>query len=583
MSRRTPSPPPAARPRSPRRRAGSGAGWRDDPAGLRDWRARYDAQPPSDGAAGPDRHLPPPATLSGLPVDPLYTPSTVAAGDYADGVGYPGSFPFTRGAYPSMYRGRMFTMRQFAGFGTAAATNRRYRFLLEQGQDGLSVAFDLPTLMGRDSDDPLADGEVGRCGVAVDSVEDMATLFDGIDLGQVTTSMTINAPAPILLAMYLVVAERQGVPPERIGGTLQNDMLKEFIAQKEWVVPPAASLRLVTDVVEFCTERLPRWHPISISGYHIREAGSTAVEELALTLADGFTYVEAAIARGLDVDRFAPRLSFFFNAHIDFFEEIAKYRAARRIWARHLRDRYHARAERSLRLRFHAQTAGCSLTAQQVANNITRTAVEALAAILGGAQSLHTNAMDEVWALPTEEAAQIALRTQQILAYETGVTTTIDPLGGSFFLEDLTNRMEAAAEVLLDEIGDRGGVLACIESGFLQRRIADSAFRTQAEQDRGERLTVGVNAFTAATDAPPPVLRIDPMAEREQRARLAELRRRRDRGELQRALEGLHCQAGAGANLMPPILDCVRALATVGDVVGVLQEVFGTYREASVL
>ena len=559
-------------------------GWGDDEVGLRRWRQRYDAAATPDAAAGSARFRPLPETLSGLAVDPLYTPADLAGADYAETVGYPGSFPFTRGAYASMYRGRLFTMRQFAGFGTAAATNRRYRFLLAQGQDGLSVAFDLPTLMGRDSDDPLAAGEVGRCGVAVDSLEDMATLFEGIDLAQVTTSMTINAPAPILLAMYVVVAERQGVPMDRIGGTLQNDMLKEFIAQKEWVVPPRASLRLVTDVVEFCTEKLPRWHPISISGYHIREAGSTAVQELAFTLANGFTYVESAIARGLDVDRFCPQLSFFFNAHIDFFEEIAKYRAARRIWARQLRDRYHARSERSWLLRFHAQTAGCSLTAQQVANNITRTAVEALAAILGGAQSLHTNAMDEVWALPTEEAAQVALRTQQILAYETGVTTTIDPLGGSFFLEDLTNRMESAATAQLEEIRSRGGVLACIDQGYLQRAIADSAFRSQQEQDRRQRLVVGVNAFQSAGDDPaPPVLRIDPSAEPEQRARLAALRAGRDPSRLRDRLAALRLAAEGTANLMPPIVECVRAQATVGEVVGALQQVFGTYREQAVV
>ncbi len=549
----------------------------DDEEALERWAKRYRASRERAGRSG---FLPLPETLSGLPVEPLYTPSAMAGHDYAQEIGYPGEFPYTRGVYPSMYRDKIFTMRQFAGFGTAAETNHRYRFLLEQGQTGLSVAFDMPTLMGRDSDDPLGQGEVGRCGVAIDSLEDMEQLFSGIDLGQVTTSMTINSPAAILLAMYVGVAERQGVATERLGGTLQNDILKEYIAQKEYIYPPQPSLRLVTDVVAFCTRNIPRWHPISISGYHIREAGSTAVQELAFTLADGFAYVEAGIAAGLDVDAFAPQLSFFFNSHIDFFEEIAKYRAARRIWARRMRDRYHARDQRSWLMRFHTQTAGCSLTAQQVENNVARTALEALAAVLGGTQSLHTNAMDEVLALPTAKAAQIALRTQQIIAYETGVATTIDPLGGSYFVEDLTNRMETEAERYFDEIDQRGGVLACIEDGFFQREIADAAFRYQQQLDRGERLVVGVNAFVSADEEPPVLLRIDQSAEDDQKAAVASLRQRRDGQGVANSLDRLREVARGDGNLMLPILDCVRSLCTEGEIISALKEVFGDYRES---
>ena len=549
----------------------------DDEEALERWAKRYRASRERAGRSG---FLPLPETLSGLPVEPLYTPSAMAGHDYAQEIGYPGEFPYTRGVYPSMYRDKIFTMRQFAGFGTAAETNHRYRFLLEQGQTGLSVAFDMPTLMGRDSDDPLGQGEVGRCGVAIDSLEDMEQLFSGIDLGQVTTSMTINSPAAILLAMYVGVAERQGVATERLGGTLQNDILKEYIAQKEYIYPPQPSLRLVTDVVAFCTRNIPRWHPISISGYHIREAGSTAVQELAFTLADGFAYVEAGIAAGLDVDAFAPQLSFFFNSHIDFFEEIAKYRAARRIWARRMRDRYRARDQRSWLMRFHTQTAGCSLTAQQVENNVARTALEALAAVLGGTQSLHTNAMDEVLALPTAKAAQIALRTQQIIAYETGVATTIDPLGGSYFVEDLTNRMETEAERYFDEIDQRGGVLACIEDGFFQREIADAAFRYQQQLDRGERLVVGVNAFVSADEEPPVLLRIDQSAEDDQKAAVASLRQRRDGQGVANSLDRLREVARGDGNLMLPILDCVRSLCTEGEIISALKEVFGDYRES---
>ncbi len=553
------------------------AGMVDDEEELGRWAERYRA---ARQRRAPEGFLPLPETLSGMPVEPLYTPSSLSGQDYAATIGYPGSFPYTRGVYDSMYRDKLFTMRQFAGFGTAAATNQRYRFLLEQGQTGLSVAFDMPTLMGRDSDDPLGQGEVGRCGVAIDSLEDMARLFDGIDLSRVTTSMTINSPAAILLAMYIAVGERQGVPADRLGGTLQNDILKEYIAQKEYIFPPQPSLRLVTDVVAFCAQHVPRWHPISISGYHIREAGSTAVQELAFTLADGFAYVEAGMERGMAVDEFAPRLSFFFNSHMDFFEEVAKYRAARRIWARRMRDRYGARDPRSWLLRFHTQTAGCSLTAQQVENNIARTALEALAAVLGGTQSLHTNAMDEVLALPTAKAAQIALRTQQIIAFESGVTATIDPLGGSYFVEDLTNRMEQEAERYFEEIDARGGVLACIEQGFFQREIADAAFRYQQQLDSGDRLVVGVNSFLSADDDGPDLLRIGPEVEEEQLGTLRRLREGRDGTSVSLALERLQEAARGSENLMPRILDSCRALATEGEIIAALQEVFGTYRES---
>jgi methylmalonyl-CoA mutase N-terminal domain/subunit len=473
-------------------------------------------------------------------------------------------------------------MRQFAGFGSAAETNERYRFLLGEGQTGLSVAFDLPTLMGRDSDDPESQGEVGRCGVAIDSLEDMDQLMAGIDLAQVTTSMTINSPAAVMLAMYIAVAERRGVPLARLGGTLQNDILKEYIAQKEYIYPPVPSLRLVTDVISYCARNVPKWHPVSISGYHIREAGSTAVQELAFTLADGFAYVEAGVRAGLAVDEFAPQLSFFFNSHVDFFEEVAKYRAARRIWAKRMRDSYGARDERSWLLRFHTQTAGCSLTAQQVENNVARTALEALAAVLGGTQSLHTNAMDEVLALPTAKAAQIALRTQQIIAFETGVAATIDPLGGSFFVEDLTNRMEMEAEAYFTEIDARGGVLACIESGFFQSEIADAAFRYQQQLDRGERIVVGVNAFTSEDDVAPPLLHIDPAVEEEQIARLTKVRRDRDGEAVRHRLEELRVAAQGSENLMPKIIEAVKVLGTVGEITSTLTSVFGGYREPAV-
>ena len=525
----------------------------------------------------------PPDTLGGLPLKTSYDASDTAGLDVERDLGQPGSYPYTRGLHRTMYRDKVWTMRQFAGFGSAAETNKRYRFLLEQGQTGLSVAFDMPTLMGHDSDAPDSLGEVGRCGVAIDSLDDMLTLFGGIDVGDVTTSMTINSPAPILLAMYLGVAEAQGVPLQRLGGTLQNDILKEYIAQKEYIFPVQPSMRLVSDVVIFCTQHVPRWNPISISGYHIREAGSTAAQELAFTLADGFAYVEAGIGAGLDVDEFVPRLSFFFNAHIDFFEEIAKYRAARRIWARHLRERYGAKDERSLKLRFHTQTAGCSLTAQQIENNVARTAFEALSAVLGGTNSLHTNSMDEVLALPTEKAAQIALRTQQILAYETGVPSVTDPLAGSWFIEDLTTRMEQAAEEYFATIDEMGGMLAAIDDGFPQREIADAAFRYQQQLETGERVIVGVNVYEDTVDStPPPILVIDPDIERNQVARVRALRENRDNSSVQSRLEELKTAVRNGDNTMPPILEAVRARATEGEIIAALRDVFGTYRESPI-
>ena len=542
------------------------------------------AVPPTGSGKPRQRAAPPipPDTLGGLPLATWYGPETSPI-DVDHDLGEPGSFPYTRGVHRTMYRDKVWTMRQFAGFGSARDTNERYRFLLDQGQTGLSVAFDMPTLMGLDSDSPHSMGEVGRCGVAVDSVDDMLTLFSGIDVGAVTTSMTINSPAPILFAMYLAAADEQRIPYTKLGGTLQNDILKEYIAQKEFIFPIRQSMRLVTDVVEFCTRNVPNWNPISISGYHIREAGSTAAQELAFTLADGFAYVEAGIERGLDVDEFAPRLSFFFNAHIDFFEEIAKYRAARRIWARHMREQYGAKDERSLKLRFHTQTAGCSLTAQQIENNVARTAFEALAAVLGGTNSLHTNSMDEVLALPTEKAAQIALRTQQILAYETGVPSVVDPLAGSWFIEDLTNRMEQAAEDYFAAIAERGGMLDAVAEGFPQREIADAAFRYQSQLETGERVIVGVNVFEHSVDTvQPPTLVIDPDVEVEQAARLKDLRERRDNTSVATRLDALQEVARGTDNLMPAIIDCVRARATEGEIVEALRTVFGTYRETPV-
>jgi methylmalonyl-CoA mutase N-terminal domain/subunit len=522
------------------------------------------------------------ATISGVEVEPLYTAEGAPVA-YEQDLGSPGEFPFTRGVYESMYRGRLWTMRQFAGFGTAEETNERFRYLLAHGQTGLSTAFDMPTLMGYDSDHARSLGEVGREGVAIDSLEDMATLFEGIPLGEVSTSMTINSPAAMLLAFYVCVGERQGVPRSELRGTVQTDILKEYIAQKEWIFPPEPSLRLVTDMVEWCTRELPRMHPISISGYHIREAGSTAAQELAFTLANGFTYVQWAIDRGLDVDEFAPRLSFFFNAHMDFFEEIAKYRAARRIWARELRERFGARDERSLRLRFHTQTAGVSLTAQQPEVNIVRTALEALGAVLGGTQSLHTNSFDEALALPTEEAVRLALRTQQVIAHETGVVNTADPLGGSYFLEALTNELERQAYDYFERIEELGGVVGAIEQNFFQREIAEASFRFQQEVERGDRVIVGVNRFVAEDEAQPPLLKIDPALERKQVERVQALRARRDARRVEASLARLKADAATpDRNLLPPIVEAAKADVTMGEMCDALREVWGVWRETPV-
>jgi methylmalonyl-CoA mutase N-terminal domain/subunit len=522
------------------------------------------------------------STLSGLENEPLYTPDNVDI-DYERDLGYPGLYPYTRGVYPSMYRGRLWTMRQFAGFGTAEETNARFRYLRDHGQTGLSTAFDMPTLMGYDSDHPKSLGEVGREGVAIDSLEDMEALFAGIPLGEVSTSMTINAPAAMLLAFYICVAEEQGVPRERLRGTIQTDILKEYIAQKEWIFPPEPSMRLCVDMIEFCAREVPLWHPVSISGYHIREAGSTAAQELAFTLADGFAYVEAALERGLDVDDFAPRLSFFFNAHIDFFEEIAKYRAARRIWARELRDRYGAKNPRSWLMRFHAQTAGVSLTAQQPEVNIVRTALEALAAVLGGCQSLHTNSFDEALALPTEHAVKLALRTQQVIAHETGVASTIDPLGGSYYLEELTNRLEREAYDYFGRIRDLGGVVEAIKENFFQREIAEASFRFQSEVESGRRVIVGVNRFEDEDERDIEILEIDAALERKQIERVQALRGRRDSAAAEQALARLKREAAEPEqNLMPAIVDASRAYVTMGEMCDALRETWGVWRETPV-
>jgi methylmalonyl-CoA mutase N-terminal domain/subunit len=521
------------------------------------------------------------STISGEEIEPLYTAADLDD-EVEERVGVPGSYPFTRGPYESMYRGRLWTMRQFAGFGTVEETNERFHYLLDQGQTGLSTAFDMPTLMGYDSDHAKSLGEVGREGVAVDTLADMERLFEGIPLGGVTTSMTINAPAAILLAFYVLVGEKQGVPAEQLGGTIQTDILKEYIAQKEWCFPIEPAMRLVTDMIEWCTENMPRWHPVSISGYHIREAGSTAQQELAFTLKDGFTYVERAIERGLDVDDFAPRLSFFFNSHIDFFEEIAKYRAARRIWAREMKETYGASKEESMRLRFHTQTAGVSLTAQQPLNNIVRTALEALAAVMGGTQSLHTNSYDEALALPTEEAVRVALRTQQIIATETGVPNTADPLGGSWFVEKLTDEMERAAYGYFARIDELGGMVEAIRRNFPQREIAEASFRYQQELNERKRIVVGVNDFVQDDEDEMPILRIDPALERKQADRLAATRAARDGAAVESALAELMRAAVGEANLMPPIIEAARAQATEGEMIAAMQEVFGTYTESPV-
>jgi len=519
-------------------------------------------------------------SVSSEPVEPLYGPADISGLDYERDLGFPGEYPYTRGIRGNMYRGQHWTMRQFSGFGTAAETNRRYHFLLERGQTGLSVAFDMPTIMGYDSDDPMSEGEVGRCGVAIDSVVDMQKLFDGIPLDKITTSMTTNAPASILLAFYLVTGERQGVPFADMGGTIQNDILKEYIAQKSWIFPPRPSMRIITDIIAFCSTEVPRWNTISISGYHIREAGSTAAQELAFTLADGMAYVQAGIEAGFDVDDFAPRLSFFFNSHIDFFEEVAKYRAARRIWARVMKERFGAQKEDSMLLRFHTQTAGCSLTAPQPENNIVRTAYEGLAAVLGGTQSLHTNSMDEVMALPTEKAVEIALRTQQIIAHETGVVNTLDPLAGSYYVEYLTDRIEAEALQYFDEIEAEGGVLEAIEKGYFQRRIADAAYRYQMEIEKGERVIVGVNRYMHEGESlDMDLLKIDPSIEREQVEAVRKFRSERDQAKADGAREELKRRAEGTDNLMPAIIDCARAHVTQGEIVEVLKGVFGEYKE----
>ena len=537
------------------------------------WRQRANAAPKRKGAY---------KTLSQLPVEPVYGPSDLADTEYLADIGLPGEYPYLRGVHPAGYRSRLWTMRMFAGFGQPAETNERFRFLLDQGETGLSVAFDMPTLYGYDHDDERARGEFGKCGVAVSCLEDMQTVFDGIPLDQVTTSMTINSPAAIIWAMYIAAAERQGANISSLGGTIQNDILKEYIAQNEYIFPPHPSMRLVVDTVEFATDRMPRFNPISISGYHIREAGSNAVQELAFTLADGFEYVRHCVERGMAVDDFAPRLSFFFNVHNDFFEEIAKFRSARRIWAREMRETFGAESERSAWMRFHAQTSGASLTAQQPDNNVVRVSLQALAAVLGGCQSLHTNSKDEAWALPSAEAALQALRTQQIIAHETGVTDTVDPLGGSYFVEALTNQVEARAYDYFAQIDRQGGVIPALESGYFQREIADAAYIYQQEEDRRERITVGVNDYVDAHESLNiPILRVDEAGEQRHVAHLNEVRRRRDDREVAvrlRALESAARRDGSDANLMYPLIEAVKAEATLGEMMGVFREVFGEYQ-----
>jgi methylmalonyl-CoA mutase N-terminal domain/subunit len=520
------------------------------------------------------------ADTTSQPLKPLYTPLDIPELDYDRDLGMPGMYPYTRGVQTSMYRGRTWTMRQFSGFGTSVDTNKRYKFLLANGQTGLSVAFDYPTLYGYDSDHPRSRGEVGRCGVAISSLADMETLFDSIPLGKVSTSMTINGPAAVLWAFYICVAEKQGVKPSELSGTIQNDILKEYIAQKSWIFPPKPSMRIITDILEYATKHVSRWNTISISGYHIREAGSTAVQELAFTLADGFAYVEAGIERGLDVDAFAPRLSFFFNAHTNFFEEIAKYRAARRIWARRMRDKYGAKDDRALLLRFHTQTAGCSLTAQQPENNIVRTAYQALSAVLGGTQSLHTNSMDETLALPGEKAVKIALRTQQIIEDETGASDVIDPLGGSYFIEALTNEMESRAEEYFKKIDDLGGVVSAIEKGFFQREIADAAYRFQLDLEKKRRFMIGVNKYADPNEKIEiPLLKIDQSTEDEQIRRVQKVRAGRDGAKALKRLDVLKIAAKGTDNLMPPIIECAKAYCTLGEIIQVLRDEYGEYIE----
>jgi methylmalonyl-CoA mutase, N-terminal domain len=522
-------------------------------------------------------------TVSGEPVEMLYDPHDVEAINFLSEIGYPGEYPYTRGIHPTGYRGKLWTMRQFAGFGTPEDTNERYHYLLEHGQTGLSVAFDLPTLMGRDADDPQSEGEVGICGVSVSSLADMEILFKGINLSEISTSMTINAPAAMVMAFYLAVAQEQGLDFKTLRGTTQTDILKEYIAQKEWIYPPDPSMRLIIDMFEYLNKEVPQWNPISVSGYHIREAGSTSIQELAFTLADGFAYVEAGIARGLNVDEFVPRISFFFNSHVDFFEEIAKFRAARRIWSKRMKNKYGAKNPRSMALRFHTQTAGCSLTAQQPENNIVRTAYQALAGVLGGTQSLHTNSMDETLALPSEKAVKIALRTQQIIAFETGVTNTIDPLAGSYFVESLTTKMELEAERYFERIDTLGGVIPAIEAGFFQREIADAAYRYQRELDAKEKIIVGVNDFVEENEnIEIPILVISPEVEVKQRKRLGEVRQSRNSEAVERSLSELRQAAVDQKNLVPRLLECTRSYVTLGEMCSALAEVFGVYEEPAV-
>ncbi|MFO7915681.1 MAG: methylmalonyl-CoA mutase family protein [Candidatus Krumholzibacteriales bacterium] len=519
-------------------------------------------------------------TVSSEEVEPIYGPDDISGLSYNEDLGFPGWYPYTRGVYPSMYRGRFWTMRQFAGFGSAADTNRRYHYLLDHGQTGLSVAFDMPTIMGYDSDHGRSLGEVGKCGVAIDSLADMETMFKGIDQSKVTTSMTINAPAAILLSFYLCAGEKKGVAFEKMGGTIQNDILKEYIAQKSWIFPPRPSIRIITDILEFCSQHVPRWNTISISGYHIREAGSTAAQELAFTLADGFAYVEAGIEAGLDVDDFAPRLSFFFNAHLDFFEEIAKYRAARRIWARRMKEKYGARKERSLLMRFHTQTAGCSLTAQQPENNIVRTAFQALSAVLGGTQSLHTNSMDETLALPSEKAVRIALRTQQLIAHETGVVNSADPLAGSYMVEAKTRELEQQAEEYFKKIEELGGVVKAIEKGFFQKEISRAAYRYQKAVESRRKIVVGVNKYVMKDEELEiPLLKVDPAVENKQRQQLKELRGSRDNDKVARELASLSEAAAGSDNIIPAVLECARCYCTEGEIISELKKVFGEYQE----
>jgi methylmalonyl-CoA mutase N-terminal domain/subunit len=520
------------------------------------------------------------STVSDEEIGVLYTPDTLSNFDYEEDLGHPGQFPYTRGVQPSMYRGRLWTMRQFAGFGSAEDTNARFKFLHSQGQTGFSTAFHFPTLMGYDSDSPRAKGEVGMCGVAVDSLKDMEILFDGIPLDKVTTSMTINGPAAMVFAMYLAVAEKQGISFRKLGGTIQNDILKEYIAQHSWIFPPEPSMRIITDILAYCADNVPRWNTISISGYHIREAGSTAVQELAFTIADGIAYVQAGIDAGIPVDRFAPRLSYFFNAHIDFFEEVAKYRAARRMWARIMRDRFHARDENSWKLRFHTQTAGCTLTAQQPMNNVIRVALQALSGVLGGTQSLHTNSMDETLALPTEQAVTVALRTQQIIAEESGVANTIDPLGGSFFVEQLTNEMEEKAMEYIRKIDEMGGMVAAIKRGYPQREVADAAFHFQRQVDAGEKRIVGLNAYQSSEESPIPLLKIDDRVEKRQVARTKEVRRKRSAKNAQRCLSALkEASLDPKVNLMPLLVDAAREYVTLGEMCDTLRETMGVYTD----